>query len=84
LLLDLKKYLTNLDSIDATYYAAVNRKKGLSKVIILPLDHSGNIHLGLTELEFDELKTVIRNYLCSDKKDNMATCKIELNSLNWN
>jgi hypothetical protein len=59
----LEKYLKNLDSIDTAYYETVNRRKGLKKVIILPLDVSGNVHLGFTCPEFEELKTAIRNYL---------------------
>ncbi|MDR0560916.1 MAG: hypothetical protein LBG92_12190 [Prevotellaceae bacterium] len=59
----LEKYLETLDSIDAAHYAGVNRKKGLKKVIIIPLDSSGAVHLGFTEQEFENYKTVIRNYL---------------------
>ncbi|MDR0547071.1 MAG: hypothetical protein LBG77_05755 [Dysgonamonadaceae bacterium] len=64
----MQKYLNNLDSIDAVYYAAVNRKKGLSKVIIIPLNNAGTVHLGFTLREFEELKTMIRNYLTNDPK----------------
>jgi hypothetical protein len=60
--------LERLDSIDAAYYAAINRKKGLSRVIIIPLDDSGSVHLGFTEQEFERLKTVIRSYLSNDRK----------------
>jgi hypothetical protein len=59
----LKKYLNTLDSIDTAYYEAVNRKKGLTKVIILPLDASGGAHVGFTVQEFETLKTVIRSYV---------------------
>jgi hypothetical protein len=64
---DLKKYLENLNSIDAAYYAGINRKKGLTKVIILPLDNTGSVHLGLTEQEFENLKDVIRDYVSKDR-----------------
>jgi hypothetical protein len=64
----LQKYLERLDSIDTAYYAAINRKKGLTKVIIIPLDDSGTVHLGFTEQEFEYLKTTIRNYLSNDRK----------------
>jgi hypothetical protein len=59
----LKKYLETLNSIDAGYYSAVNRKKGLAKVIIIPLSDNGMTHLGFTEQEFETLKETIRNYL---------------------
>ena len=64
----LRKYLKNLDSIDVVYYEAVNRKKGQEKVIILPMDTFGNIHLGFTMIEFEELKAIIRNYLSDQGK----------------
>ena len=82
----LEKYLKNLDSIDAIYYEAVNRKKGLTKVIILPLDTSGAVHIGFTKQEFNELKAIIRNYLSEGRK-----CSVqyivnmkELKAINWN
>jgi hypothetical protein len=59
----LKSYLQSLDSIDAAHYAAINRQKGLKRVIILPLADNGAVHLGLTEQEFDNLKSLIRNYI---------------------
>jgi hypothetical protein len=59
----LEKYLKSLDSIDTAYYEAVNRRKGLSKAIILPLDTSGAVHIGFTRPEFERLKAAIRNYL---------------------
>ena len=65
---DLKKYLKTLDAIDTAYYAAVNRKKGLTKVIILPLDASGTAHVGFTAPEFEEFKTTIRDYLSNEGK----------------
>ena len=64
----LQDYLKNLDSIDAAYFAAINRKKGLAKVIILPLDTAGAIHLGFTEQEFENLKKTIRNYLSKGRE----------------
>jgi hypothetical protein len=60
---ELTKYLEFLDSIDVAYYAAINRKKGLSKVIILPLDNDNTAHMGFTTQEFETLKEVIRSYL---------------------
>jgi histidinol phosphatase-like enzyme len=66
-LTDLELYLKTLDSIDTAYYAAVNRKKGLTKVIILPLNNTGNIQMGFTEQEFEELKSIIRDYLSKYK-----------------
>ncbi|MDR1156001.1 MAG: hypothetical protein LBL04_14940 [Bacteroidales bacterium] len=64
----LRKYLETLDSIDAAYFAAINRAKGLEKVIILPLDSAGTAHLGFTVREFEDLKTVIRNYLSGERE----------------
>ncbi|MDR2887244.1 MAG: hypothetical protein LBV26_04460 [Bacteroidales bacterium] len=64
---DLEKYMANLDSIDAPYYADLNRKEGRTKVIILPLDNSGHIQLGFTEQEFEDLKTVVRNWLITER-----------------
>lgn len=64
----LKKYLENLDSIDTAYYAAINRKKGLAKVIIIPLTDNGMAHLGFTEQEFETLKETVRNYINKDRK----------------
>ena len=64
----LEKYLDNLDSIDTAYYEAVNRRKGLAKVIILPLDVSGTVHVGFTAPEFEEFKTTIRDYLSNEGK----------------
>jgi hypothetical protein len=62
----LRKYLETLDSIDAAYFAAINRAKGLEKVIILPLDSARTVHLGFTVREFEDLKTIIRNYLSGE------------------
>jgi hypothetical protein len=72
----LRKYLENLDSIDAAHFAAINRAKGLEKVIILPLDHTGTIHLGFTLQEFENLKAVIRNYLSEEKKQGNRLRKV--------
>lgn len=83
---DLKKYLETLDSIDATYYEAINRKKGLARVIILPLDTSGAVHIGFTMQEFDELKAIIRNYLLEGGKCSRRPIinKKELMAIHWN
>jgi hypothetical protein len=63
----LQKYLNNLDSIDAAYYAAINRARGLERVIILPLDSVGAVHLSFTVREFEDLKAVIRSYLSGER-----------------
>jgi hypothetical protein len=63
----LERYLKNLDSIDVPYYAAINGKKGQSKAIVFPLDDGGNIHLGFTEAEFEEMKSIIRNYASRER-----------------
>jgi hypothetical protein len=52
-----------LDSIDAACYAAINRNKGLSKEIILPLGECIAVNLAFTLQEFETLKKIIRNYL---------------------
>ncbi|MDR0768660.1 MAG: hypothetical protein LBE71_01960 [Dysgonamonadaceae bacterium] len=63
----LQNYLETLDSIDVAYFATVNRAKGLTRVIILPLDTSGIAHIGFTLPEFEDLKAMIRNYLSRKK-----------------
>ncbi|MDR1683613.1 MAG: hypothetical protein LBS25_09580 [Candidatus Symbiothrix sp.] len=60
--------MKTLDSIDVVYFAAINRAKGLEKVIILPLDNNGSVHLGFTVREFEDLKAIIRNYLSGEKR----------------
>jgi hypothetical protein len=75
----LKKYLETLDSIDVDYYSAINRKKGLTKVIIIPITDNGMAHLGFTEQEFETLKEVIRNYINKNRKLKCPKLNIELN-----
>jgi hypothetical protein len=65
---ELKKYWVYLDAIDVAYYAAINRNKGLTKVIIIPLGNCSSVHLGFTVPEFEELKEVICNYLSGKQK----------------
>ncbi|MDR0413945.1 MAG: hypothetical protein LBH84_00830 [Prevotellaceae bacterium] len=79
----LQKYLENLDSVDAAYFAAINRAKGLEKVIILPLDNTGVVHLGFTLQEFENLKTTIRSYLSEEKRQKSPTTfrRVTLNVL---
>ncbi|MDR2424642.1 MAG: hypothetical protein LBD59_07965 [Prevotellaceae bacterium] len=78
-LLDLRRYLETLDSIDAAYYADINRRKGLNKVIILPLDNTGCVHLGFSMQEFESLKSVIRQYLANHEFADEAA----LEAVNW-
>jgi hypothetical protein len=59
----LRFYLNYLDSIDVTYYAAINRNKGLNKEIILPLGECIAVNLAFTVSEFETLKRIIRGYL---------------------
>ena len=59
----LKTYLDYLDAIDIAYYSAINRSKGLTKEIILPLGEQLSVNLAFTTLEFETLKKIIRNYL---------------------
>jgi|LSPZ01.1.fsa_nt_gi ribosome recycling factor len=77
----LKKYLKYLDSIDADYYAAINRKKGLNKVIVISLTQNNSMHLGFTESEFKTLKETIRNYLYKDLKLKKSEYSIKLNDI---
>lgn len=81
---DLRRYLESLDSIDAAYFADINRSKGLNKVIILPLDNTGCVHLGFSVQEFETLKAVIRNYLGEGEQyaPPLAMAQ-ELESINW-
>jgi hypothetical protein len=65
---ELKKYSEYLDAIDISYYAAINRNKGLTKVIIIPLGDCGSVHLGFTVQEFEELKETVCNYLSGKQK----------------
>ena len=65
---DLKIYLESLDAVDTAYYAALNRGKGLTKVIILPLASDNTVHIAFTVNEFEMLKATIREYLSNDKK----------------
>jgi len=62
----LKVYLGYLDSIDVAYYSAINRSKGLTKEIILPLGEQVSINLAFTTQEFEALKETIRCYLCGN------------------
>jgi hypothetical protein len=76
----LEKYLESLDSIDTDYYAAINRKKGLKKVIIIPLTDNGMSHLGFTEQEFETLKEIIRHYITNEgRKKKCPELTVELN-----
>ena len=65
---DLKRYLESLDAVDTAYYAALNRGKGLARVIILPLACNNTVHIAFTVEEFEYLKATIRDYLSKDKK----------------
>jgi hypothetical protein len=54
-----------LDSIDVEYYAAINRSKGLKKVIIIPLMDNGIAHLAFTQQEFSILpKCMAKEIVC--------------------
>jgi hypothetical protein len=59
----LQVYFDYLNSIDVAYYAAINRSKGLTKEIILPLGDHISVNLAFTVQEFDALKEMIRRYL---------------------
>jgi hypothetical protein len=77
----LQKYLDNLELINAAHYAAINQAKGMEKVIILSLDHSGAVHLGFSLQEFESFKADLRRYLSEEKKpeDPSTFCNILLN-----
>jgi hypothetical protein len=59
----LKAYLDYLESIDVSYYETINGKKGLKKVIILPVVGDSSVNLAFTVQEFEAVKEMIRDYL---------------------
>ncbi|MDR1672444.1 MAG: hypothetical protein LBS09_03120 [Bacteroidales bacterium] len=79
----LEIYLEYLESIDVSYYATVNRKKGLKKVIILPMGDLP-VNLAFTEQEFELLKEIIQNYLATDRSKKAFVTSEELQQLNLN
>jgi hypothetical protein len=78
----LKIYSDYLESIDVAYYAAINKKKGLERVIILPVVDMC-VHLTFTVQEFEMLKEIIRDYLTNKTKGMFIRCK-ELQPVNLN
>jgi hypothetical protein len=64
----LQVYPDNLELIDTAHYAAINQARGMEKVIILPPDHSGAVHMSFTLQEFESFKADIRRYLSEEKR----------------
>jgi hypothetical protein len=81
----LKVFLNYLDSIDVAYYVAINRSKGLSKEIILPLGEYIAVNLAFTTHEFEAFKGIIRNYLSGKPGFRQSfVASEEFRVLNWN
>ncbi|MDR1666266.1 MAG: hypothetical protein LBS03_01035 [Bacteroidales bacterium] len=78
----LKIYSDYLASIDVPYYAAINKSKGLEKVIILPVVDMC-VYATFTVQEFETLKELIRDYLANRTKKTFIRCS-ELQPLNPN
>lgn len=80
----LKQYLDYLETIDAPYYASLNRRKGLSKDVFLPVDGS-TVNIAFSLEEFETMKMVIRNYLSGRGKCPLLHGNVpELQAINWN
>ncbi|MDR2805262.1 MAG: hypothetical protein LBB85_06395 [Dysgonamonadaceae bacterium] len=79
----LSKYLDYLESVDASCYASLNRKKGLTKDIFLPVDGS-TVNLAFSLDEFEEIKKVIRNYLSPSANPFPYGRWMELQTISWN
>ncbi|MDR1408561.1 MAG: hypothetical protein LBJ23_11045 [Tannerella sp.] len=80
----LKKFLHYLESIDADYYAALNRSKGLAKDLFLPVGDM-SVNMAFSVAEFEALKQAVRQYLAEHEASRLtlagrlALSKIELN-----
>lgn len=67
----LKKFLDYIESIDADYYAALNRSKGLARDIYLPVGDM-SVNMAFSVAEFEELKRAVRDYLAGyDESDRL-------------
>jgi hypothetical protein len=62
----LRQYLDYLETIDARHYAALNRDKGFSKDVFLPIEGS-TVNIAFSLEEFEAVKNEIRNYLSEDE-----------------
>ena len=62
----LKTYLEYLESIDVAHYAELNGRKGLQRVIVLPVEGSP-LNMAFTVQEFEALKGAIRYFLSSEE-----------------
>jgi hypothetical protein len=67
----LKKFLNYLESIDADYYSALNRSKGLAKDIYLPVGDM-SVNMAFSVAEFEELKQAVRDYLAKQESDRLS------------
>lgn len=80
----LRQYLDYLETIDAPHYAALNRKKGLSKDVFLPVEGS-TVNIAFSLDEFETMKNVIRNYLSENGKCPLRCGNfLELQVIKWN
>ncbi|OAV68208.1 hypothetical protein Barb4_02154 [Bacteroidales bacterium Barb4] len=72
---NLRIYMDYLESVDVPYYAAINSKKGLEKVIILPVGETA-VNMAFTVQEFEMLKDTVRDYLTGEagKAEAVAVC----------
>ncbi|MDR1583771.1 MAG: hypothetical protein LBS55_11055 [Prevotellaceae bacterium] len=57
----LKFFSDYIESLNAHHYAAINRSKGLTKDIFLPIGDT-SVHMAFSMGEFEELKKVIRDF----------------------
>jgi hypothetical protein len=79
----LTRYLDYLESIDAAHYAALNRRKGLSKEVILHTEDA-SVNVAFTLQEFEELKLTIRNYLANPETGCKSAVQFQTLSLHLN
>jgi hypothetical protein len=80
----LRHYLNYLETVDAPYYASLNRKKSLTKDVFLPVDGS-TVNIAFSLEEFETMKRVIRNYLSGGGKCPFQHCDLsKLQAINWN
>jgi hypothetical protein len=80
----LRQYLDYLETIDAPHYAGLNRRKGLSKDVFLPVEGS-TVNIAFSFEEFETMKNVIRNYLSEDGKCPFRCGNLlDLQVIRWN
>ena len=78
-------YSDYLESIDVSYYAALNKNKWTAKDIFIPLENETSVNMAFTVCEFESLKMTIRDYLSGKKISYISFVKCnELESLQLN